>query len=123
MAAHVDDRVGASLPEIQRYLTKLKPLLALWNETSDPETLGAYWIVAPRLFAIIRHAEQMEVPAGLHITHQTLLTALACEVRAYLELIAAGSTRAGTTARSGMTAFRLELVRQLLAATRVGDGS
>jgi hypothetical protein len=76
MAVPTDGGDSASLRQLQWYGNKIDPLLALWNETIDPQATSVYWIVIPRLTAIIRHAEQMAMPDALHKTHQLLLGAL-----------------------------------------------
>jgi len=117
MAAPTDGGDSASLRQLQWYGNKIDPLLALWNETIDPQATSVYWIVIPRLTAIIRHAEQMAVPDALHKTHQLLLGALIHGAEAYGESQTGGSVvtiaNASTAAKSRMSAFRTELNRQL----------
>jgi hypothetical protein len=120
MAAPTDDGHPVSLRQLQRYVNKIDPLLALWNESIDPQATREYWIVIPRLIAIIRHAEKMNVPNALHETHHLLLGALTHGAEAYGESQTGRSVvtiaNARTGAKSLMSAFRAELNRQLTTA-------
>jgi hypothetical protein len=126
MTAPADNQPPATLDEVQRYLRKIVPLLEIWDETFVPETLAQYELVRARLAALIRHTEQMDVPAPLRDLHQTLLNdVLRSVAHAYIEAITHGArgerARLLAMARSGLADFQQTLYRHFATATNAAS--
>jgi hypothetical protein len=120
MTVHDDDRTSAPLREVLAYLAKLRPLLKLWGETFDSDSILAYWIVGRRLAALLQQAAKMDVPVQLLDAHQTLvLKALAPALGLYLAMLMDESLltrdRLHAAAIAGMDTFQEQLARQVVA--------